>query len=250
MFKEDMLIFLKKIHRLLYFVSVLFFFSLCFPILYFLSKNPVKHYSSIVWFRKWISILSVHLVGIRFKIDYEVPIDWSKPYIICPNHTSILDITALTYLCPQEFSFIGKIELMKNPVTRIFFKSIDIPVNRQSKISAFKAFKRATELLKEGKSVVIFPEGKIDEEFPPVLHKFKAGAFKMAIENNTPILPVVIHNAWEILWDDGGRFGSKPGVIKISVLKPITYDSGSSQKYDSIEMEVYEKMKKLWNQSS
>ncbi|MGX1639095.1 lysophospholipid acyltransferase family protein [Sphingobacterium mizutaii] len=245
-----MLIFLKKIHRLLYFISVLFFFSICFPFLYFLSKNPNKHYSSIVWFRKWISILSVHLVGIRFKIEYEEAIDWSKPYIICPNHTSILDITALTYLCPQEFSFIGKVELLKNPVTRIFFKSIDIPVNRQSKISAFKAFKRATELLHEGKSVVIFPEGKIDEEFPPVLHKFKAGAFKMAIENNIPILPVVIHNAWEILWDDGGRFGSKPGVIKISVLKPITYDNSSSQKYDSIEIEVYEKMKKVWNQGS
>ncbi|WP_254526453.1 MULTISPECIES: 1-acyl-sn-glycerol-3-phosphate acyltransferase [unclassified Sphingobacterium] len=245
-----MLIFLKKIHRLLYFISVLFFFSICFPFLYFLSKNPNKNYSSIVWFRKWISILSVHLVGIRFKIEYEEAIDWSKPYIICPNHTSILDITALTYLCPQEFSFIGKVELLKNPVTRIFFKSIDIPVNRQSKISAFKAFKRATELLHEGKSVVIFPEGKIDEEFPPVLHKFKAGAFKMAIENNIPILPVVIHNAWEILWDDGGRFGSKPGVIKISVLKPITYDNSSSQKYDSIEIEVYEKMKKVWNQGS
>lgn len=245
-----MLIFLKKIHRLLYFISVLFFFSICFPFLYFLSKNPNKHYSSIVWFRKWISILSVHLVGIRFNIEYEEAIDWSKPYIICPNHTSILDITALTYLCPQEFSFIGKVELLKNPVTRIFFKSIDIPVNRQSKISAFKAFKRATELLHEGKSVVIFPEGKIDEEFPPVLHKFKAGAFKMAIENNIPILPVVIHNAWEILWDDGGRFGSKPGVIKISVLKPITYDNSSSQKYDSIEIEVYEKMKKVWNQGS
>lgn len=245
-----MLIFLKKIHRLLYFISVLFFFSICFPFLYFLSKNPNKHYSSIVWFRKWISILSVHLVGIRFKIEYEEAIDWSKPYIICPNHTSILDITALTYLCPQEFSFIGKVELLKNPVTRIFFKSIDIPVNRQSKISAFKAFKRATELLHEGKSVVIFPEGKIDEEFPPILHKFKAGAFKMAIENNIPILPVVIHNAWEILWDDGGRFGSKPGVIKISVLKPITYDNSSSQKYDSIEIEVYEKMKKVWNQGS
>src|SRR5690606_31230338 len=146
------------------------------------SKNSVKHYSSIVWFRKWISILSVHLFVIWFKIDYEVPIDSSKPYIIYPNHTSILNITALTYLCPQKFSFIGKVELMKNPVTRIFFKSIDIQVNRQSKISAFKAFKRATELLKEGKSVVIFPEGKIDKEFPPVLHKFKAGAFKMAIE--------------------------------------------------------------------
>ncbi|MGB7528844.1 lysophospholipid acyltransferase family protein [Sphingobacterium cellulitidis] len=243
-----MLIILKKIHRLLYFISVLFFFSLSFPILYFLSKNPIKHYSSIVWFRKWISILSVHLVGIRFKIHYEESVDWSIPYIICPNHTSILDITALTYLCPQEFSFVGKVELLKNPVTRIFFKSIDIPVNRTSKISAFKAFKRATELLKEGKSVVIFPEGKIDEEYPPKLHSFKAGAFKMALENHTPILPVVIHNAWEILFDDGARFGSKPGVIHISVLKPINYDPIQSQKYDSIEMEVYEKMKKVWNQ--
>jgi len=250
MFTGSMLLILKKFHRLLYFFLLLFFFSLAFPVLYFLSKNPDKYYANILWFRKWISILAVHSVGIRFKIDYEVPIDWSKPYIICPNHTSILDITALTYLCPQQFSFIGKVELLKNPVTRIFFKSIDIPVKRESKISAFKAFKRATELLKEGKSIVIFPEGKIDDEFPPMLHKFKAGAFKMAIENNIPILPVVIHNAYEILWDDGSRFGSKPGEIEISVLKPISYNGISSQKYDSIEVEVYEKMNKVWNPKS
>jgi len=215
-------------------------------VLYFLSRNPIKHYAAIVWFRKWISVISIHLVGIRFKINYEVPIDWSQPYIICPNHTSILDITALTYLCKQQFSFIGKIELLKNPVTRIFFKSIDIPVKRESKISAFKAYKRATELLKDGKSVVIFPEGKIDEEYPPILHKFKAGAFKMAMENKTPILPVVIHNAWKIMWDDGAEFGSKPGIIEITVLKPIMYDVSPNQKYDSIEMEVFEKMHKVW----
>ena len=248
--QENMPLILKKIHRLLYFISVLFFFSLCFPILYFLSKNPQRYYSHIVWFRKWISIISLHLVGIRFKINYEEAVDWSVPYIICPNHTSILDITALTYLCPQEFSFIGKIELLKNPVTRIFFKSIDIPVKRESKISAFKAFKRATELLKEGKSIVIFPEGKIDDEFPPMLHKFKAGAFKMAIENNIAILPVVIHNAYETMWDDGSRFGSKPGVIEISVLKPIYFNGTENQKYDSIEIEVYEKMSKVWNRKS
>ncbi|WP_156306182.1 lysophospholipid acyltransferase family protein [Sphingobacterium endophyticum] len=244
------MLFLKKVLRILYFVSVLFFFSLSFPVLYFLSKHPKKYYSHIVWFRKWISILSLHLVGVRFKINYEVPIDWTKPYIICPNHTSILDITALTYLCPQQFSFIGKEELLKNPVTRIFFKSIDISVNRESRISAFKAFKKATELLQEGKSIVIFPEGKIDDEFPPMLHKFKAGAFKMAIENKISILPVVIHNAYEILWDDGSRFGSKPGIIKISVLKPILFEPTSNQKYDSIEMEVYEKMNKVWNNKS
>ncbi|MGV6944808.1 lysophospholipid acyltransferase family protein [Sphingobacterium kyonggiense] len=245
-----MLLILKKIHRLLYFLSILFFFVISFPILYFLAKNPKKHYNSIVWFRKWISLLGSYFVGIRYKVTYEEPIDWSKNYIICPNHTSILDITALTYLCPRPFSFIGKVELLKNPVTRIFFKTIDIPVKRESKISSFKAFKRATELLKEGKSLVIFPEGKIDDHYPPTLHKFKPGAFRMAMDNNSPILPVVIHNASAILWDDGGQFGSRPGCIKITVLKPIETDPNVSTAYSSIEQEVYEKMNKVWQEGS
>ena len=241
-----MLLLFKKLHRLLYFISVLVFFSLCYPLLYFLAKNPQKHYKAIVWFRKWISVISIHVVGIRFKVHYEEPIDWNIPYILCPNHTSILDITALTYLCPQQFSFMGKMELLKNPVTRIFFQSIDIPVKRESKISSFKAFKRGLELLREGKSLVIFPEGSIDNEYPPTLHKFKLGAFKMSQDNRTAILPVIIHNAWDIMWDDGGRFGSKPGVIHISVLKPIFFSEQEKKGHDSIEQEVYEKMHKVW----
>ncbi|MDM1048902.1 MULTISPECIES: lysophospholipid acyltransferase family protein [Sphingobacterium] len=241
-----MLLLLRKIHRLLYFFAVLFFFILSYPLLFLLSRNPIKNYAAIVWFRKWISILSVHLVGIRFKIHYEEPIDWSQPYILCPNHTSILDITALTYLCPQQFSFMGKIELLKNPVTRIFFKSIDIPVKRESKISSFKAFKRGLELLGLGKSLVIFPEGAIEDEYPPKLHKFKAGAFKMAQENRTAILPVIIHNAWKVMWDDGREFGSAPGVIHISVLKPIQYAETENAKTNTVENEVYEKMNKVW----
>ncbi|MVZ65003.1 1-acyl-sn-glycerol-3-phosphate acyltransferase [Sphingobacterium sp. DK4209] len=241
-----MLLLLRKIHRLLYFISVLFFFILCYPLLFVLSRNPHKNYAAIVWFRKWISVLSVHLVGIRFKINYEEPIDWSQPYIICPNHTSILDITALTYLCPQQFSFMGKIELLKNPVTRIFFKSIDIPVKRESKISAFKAFKRGLELLQEKKSLVIFPEGAIEEKYPPTLHKFKPGAFRMAQENHTAILPVIIHNAWKIMWDDGRQYGSKPGLIEITILKPIHHSELENGKVNGIETEVYEKMNKVW----
>ncbi len=235
-------------HRFFYFAAVLFFYILSYPILYFLAKNPEKHYNSIVWFRKWISVTSLYLVGIRIKVHYEEPVDWSQNYIICPNHTSILDITALTYLCPRPFSFIGKIELMDNPVTRIFFRTIDIPVKRESKISSFKAYKRATELLQQGKSVVIFPEGKIDDGYPPVLHPFKAGAFKMAVENNIPILPVVIHNAWKIMFDDGSKHGSRPGVIEITVLKPVQTDPKLHESDKSFEQEVYEKMNKVWTE--
>lgn len=242
-----MLQFLKKVHRIWYLLCVLFFFILLFPLLYVLTRHPDKHYSTIASLRRIISVLGTTFSGIFFKIEYESDIDWSKPYIICPNHTSILDITAITFMCPQAFSFMGKVELLRNPVTRIFFKSIDIVVDRKSKISAFKAFKKADNLVKTGKSIVIFPEGKIDDEYPPRLHEFKSGSFKLAVDNQIQILPVVIQDAWQTLWDSGNKFGSKPGIIHIKVLAPINTKDMTSAQADEIQSLVYDKMSAHWD---
>lgn len=185
-------------------------------------------------------------MGIRIRIEYETPIDWSKNYVLCANHTSVLDITILNYLSRSPFSFMGKIELLKNPVTRIFFQTIDIPLKRDSKISAFKAYKRALELVRDGRSLAIFPEGKIDDDYPPVLHRFKSGAFRMACDNQIPILPIVIQDAWKILWDDGIKYGSKPGIIHVKVLSPIIPHAEGGAIFSSLESEVYHKMKEAW----
>ncbi|PRD46182.1 1-acyl-sn-glycerol-3-phosphate acyltransferase [Sphingobacterium haloxyli] len=238
--------FLRKIHLYAYFAAVLFFFCLGYPFLYFYARNPKKHYRKLVFFRRWISLAGIYAVGIRVQVKYETPIDWSKNYVLCANHTSFLDITILNYLCKYPFSFMGKIELLNNPITRIFFQTIDIPLKRDSKISAFKAYKRALELLREGKSLAIFPEGKIDDNYPPDLHHFKSGAFRMASENQTSILPIVIQDAWQILWDDGKTYGTKPGVIHVSVLAPIAPNAEGSEAFSSLEAEVYHKMREAW----
>lgn len=240
----------RRIHTMLYLGAVLLFFIPFCPFLYFFTRNPHKYYNQIVFCRKWISLFAVWLVGFRFKVEYEEDIDWSQPYVICPNHTSILDITALTYLCPQPFSFMGKIELLQNPVTKVFFKSIDIAVDRKSKISAFRAYKKAEEILKEGKSLVIFPEGKIDDEYPPRLHEFKSGSFRLAVDNKVKILPVVIKDAWRILWDDGMTWGSRPGVVHIKVLKPIDTQKITPQELDQLQAHVYDRMNHHWLQSN
>ena len=237
---------LRRIHRILYLLLVLFFFLLCYPFLFFFTKNPTKYYNQIVFCRKWISVLATYAVGIRFDISYDEDIDWSKGYVICPNHTSILDITALTYLCPQPFSFIGKVELLQNPVTRTFFKSIDITVDRASRISAYKAFKQADQRLKEHKSLVIFPEGKIDDEYPPQLHAFKAGSFRLAVDNKIPILPIVILDAWKILWDGGEKYGSRPGKIHIKVLKPIPTADLTQVEAEELQNKVFATMQDCW----
>lgn len=193
-----------------------------------------------------MTILAAYSVGIRFEVEYENHIDWSKNYVICPNHTSIVDITALTFLCKQPISFIGKSELLHNPVTRTFFKTIDIAVDRASRISSFKAFKQADIALKEGKSLVIFPEGKIDDEYPPRLHEFKSGSFRLALDNEVQLLPIVILDAWQILWDDGKKFGSRPGKVHIKVLNPINTSNLSVEEVESLQDKVFTKMQYHW----
>lgn len=240
---------LRKTHRCLYLASVLFFFFLFYPLLATLARNPERHFHRIARCRRIIGFLSSAFVGIFYRFTYETPIDWSKPHVICANHTSNLDITAMVLLCPSDFSFMGKIELLDNPVTGMFFRTIDIPLNRQSKISAFKAFKKADENLRKGRSMVIFPEGHIGDEFPPRLYDFKNGPFKLAIETQATVIPVVIHNAWKIFWDEAKSFGSRPGIVHVEVLTPMQTSSLRQEHADQLRDEVRSVIKKHWKKT-
>lgn len=145
----------------------------------------------------------------------------------------------MVLLMKNDFVFFGKAELLDNIVTRLYFKTIDIPVKRESKISAFRAFKRAGEYLQQGISVVIFPEGLIANEYPPVLQPFKNGPFRMAIEQNIDIIPVTIRNGWKIMWDDGSKYGTQPGVCDIRVHRPIDTSNLSLDDADRLRDQVY-----------
>ena len=75
----------------------------------------------------------------------------------------------------------------------------------------------------------------------------------MAQETGSPILPIVIQNAWELLWDGGTTTGSRPGCIYVRVLAPICSkpeQTASSDNTDSLEAVVYDKMKETWNCSN
>jgi 1-acyl-sn-glycerol-3-phosphate acyltransferase len=236
-----MKILLKKLHARFYRYSVAVFFMLFWPFLYYFSRKP-ERYPTMNFFRKVCGLCSSAISGIFYRFEYEQPIDWSKPYIICPNHTSNLDITAMSLMVKNNFCFIGKDELLKNMVTKLFFQTIDIPVNRESKMSSFRAFKSAAERLQQGMSMVIFPEGKIPDDFPPKLHEFKNGPFRLAIEHKIPIIPVTTLNAWEILWDTGLERGSKPGVCRVVVHKPIETAHLTVEDADRLRDEIYEQI--------
>jgi 1-acyl-sn-glycerol-3-phosphate acyltransferase len=227
---------LKKVHIYLYVLSVALTYFLAWPVFKLFSLKPSRYKNMNNVRRRWAFISSA-LAGFFFNFEYEEPIDWSKTYIICPNHTSNLDIAAMCVMTKSDYSFIGKEALKDGLVTGLFFKTVDIPVNRESKMSSYRAFKMAGEKLQSGVSVIIFPEGKIGAEYPPLLHDFKNGPFKLAIDLKIPIIPVSSGNTWEMLWDDGTKYGTHPGICKFYVHKPI--DTTNLTDADALRDEVF-----------
>lgn len=229
---------LKKLHARFYRYSVGFFIALFYPFLYYYSRKP-ERYAVMNQLRRFCSWCSSAISGIFYRVDYEQPVDWSRTYVVCPNHSSSLDVTACNMALKNNFHYIGKDAFLKNWALAIFFKSMDIPVNRDSKISSFKAFKKAAENLKDGRTLVIFPEGKIPDDYPPQLNEFKNGPFRLAIELGLPILPVTCMDNWKLIWDTGLETGGRPGVSHVYVHKPIETSGLTIDDADKLKDEVF-----------
>lgn len=230
---------LKKVHVYLYVFSVALCYFILWPAFWYFSRKPSRFRMLNALRRIW-GLISSAAVGFIYRFEYEQPIDWSKPYIICPNHTSNLDISAMCVLVNTNCSFMGKEELKDGLVTGLFFRTVDIPVNRDSKMSSYRAFKKASERLQDGVTLIIFPEGKISDDYPPTLHEFKNGPFRLAIEHKIPIIPVSSANTWTHLWDDGTKYGTRPGICKYHVHKPIDTANMAIDDADTLKDEVYE----------
>jgi 1-acyl-sn-glycerol-3-phosphate acyltransferase len=220
-----------------------FFFFLFWPPLYYCSLKP-ERYFFMIRLRRWWAFLSALSVGIVFKFEFEEAIDWRKTYVICPYHSSNLDTSMICMLMKHEnFCFMGKEELLDGMVTGIYFRTVDIPVNRDSKLSAFRAFKMAGDKLKSGIHMIMFPEAGIANDYPPRLQEFKSGPFRLAIEHQVAIIPVSSLNTWKVLWDDGFKYGSRPGICRIFLHKPVGTAHLNAADAEDLKLKVFEMMK-------
>ncbi|WP_293298133.1 lysophospholipid acyltransferase family protein [Pedobacter sp. UBA4863] len=233
----------RKLHWVYCLLCLLLFFVLFWPFYYWFTRHP-RYYGILNKFRTLHSVLASAFSGIFFKFEFEKRLDKNQTYIFCANHTSNLDIIIFCILARGRYHFMGKEELTKNAVLGIFFKTIDIAVARASKISSFKAFKKAAENLEKGMSLIIFPEGKIDDAYPPVLQDFKSGPFRLAIEKNIPIVPVSIKNLWQVMWDDGAKYGTRPGIVDVYVHEPILTSILAVENDEVLRDEVYGKIER------
>lgn len=184
-----------------------------FPLLVITSSNQAWYksffYLSRVW--AWTVLL---LSGFIPKTTWLQKPDKDGLYIICPNHTSMIDIMLTLALFPNCFLFIGKKELAKMPLFGYFYKKTNLLVDRKSMRSRKTVFDRAAVKIDEGYGLCIFPEGGVpdtDVDLAP----FKTGAFRLAAQKQISIIPVSFPDNKKHLPFDFTKGG--PGVLRAVV---------------------------------
>lgn len=212
------------------------FFLLSYPFFWILLSRPAwypyAHQLRRLWGR-YIFFFSC----LRTQVEYEEPLDKDKLYVFTPNHSSYLDIPAVTIMLPGYFIFMAKAELLQVPLFKIFFKTIDIAVHRKSAIKAHRSMIEAGERIKKGASIINFPEGTISEEAPQ-LGRFKDGPFHLAIEMGVDIVPITMPDNYKRL-PDKGKLMASSGKVRMYVHKAIPTQGLTLDDVDRIKNEVY-----------
>ena len=154
-------------------------------------------------------------MGFKVNIEAQQTPEKGKSYMLIANHTSMIDIMLMLVSVKNPFVFVGKKELAKIPLFGFFYKRTCILVDRSSAKSRQAVFLRAQKRLKSGLSICIFPEGGVPEEHI-VLDEFKDGAFRLAINHQTPIVPIVfLDNKKRFSYT---FFSGGPGKLRVKIL--------------------------------
>lgn len=152
----------------------------------------------------------------KFRAEGRIS-DPRRPYVAVSNHESYADIFLISFL-PWEMKWLGKEQLFKVPFLGwMMWLAGDIPIKRGRKESIVSAMNGCSERLKRRLSVMIFPEGTRTAD--GALLPFKDGAFRLAIENSAPILPIVVAGTRRAMAKHTFQFQRTRAVCR--VLEPI-----------------------------
>ncbi len=162
--------------------------------------------------RVWAPFI-LFIVGIDLQVKGIENIDHTKNYIIMSNHTSYLDVPILLCAYPKNIYFIAKRELLRIPFFGWMMWLLGmIFIDRSNPKRSIRSMKIAANKLKEGKNVLVFPEGTFDDEGK--LLPFKKGTFHIAVKSKMTILPVAIIGGNKI-WPGGKLLNLSKGKVVV-----------------------------------
>lgn len=165
------------------------------------------------------SELALAAAGVTLEVHGQENLWAARPAVFVFNHQSQLDVLILSALLRSDFTGVAKKELSRDPVFAPIGWLADIAyVDRADSAQARAALEPAVDSLRNGRSLVIAPEGT--RSATPRLLPFKKGAFHVAMQAGVPMVPIVIRNAGELMRPHSLLLSK--GRLQVAVLPPVS----------------------------
>jgi 1-acyl-sn-glycerol-3-phosphate acyltransferase len=197
-----------------------------------LPNSQLSYYPARWWGRAFCSLLFV-----KVKITGLEKLNPRQSYVIACNHQSVYDIFVVYGWLPMIFKWMMKAEIRRIPFVGMACEAAGhIFINRSNPIAAKHSLEKAKSQLKNGVSVVIFPEGTRTHDGK--MGKFKRGAFRIATDLSLPIVPVTLCGSYERM--PRNTLNVTPGTIEMKIHQPIDVNPFSPDNFQEL-------MQKTWN---
>lgn len=178
-----------------------------------LPNSQFSHYPARYW-AKFICMLSF----VKVKINGLEKLNPNHSYVIVLNHQSIFDVFVIYGWLPMIFKWMIKAEIRKIPfVGQACSSAGHIFIDRKNPLSAKRSLKTAKNQLRNGVSVVIFPEGTRTKT--GAMGKFKKGAFMIATDLQLPVVPITLRGSYDRM--KRNSFIITPGTIEMIIHSPV-----------------------------
>jgi 1-acyl-sn-glycerol-3-phosphate acyltransferase len=181
------------------------------------------------------------LFGIRHTGSKDYPHDEKKQYIFVSNHISFLDIPVIfKAIRRQPIRILGKYEMSRIPVFGYLYKNAVVMVNREDVTSRAKSILQLKAFIRKGFSVFICPEGTFNMTHQP-LKEFYDGAFRIAIETQTPLKPILFLDTYDRL-NYNSIFSLTPGKCRTVYLQEISVEGLTVDDTKDLKQKTYDIM--------
>ena len=190
--------------------------------------------------RYWGKIL-YFFMGIRHSEIFEAPHDFNSPHVFVGNHNSYMDIPSIVQLKHQPIRPLAKFESSKIPLFGLIYRHAVVMVDRSDPEKRAQSLRNLKAALEKHISIFIFPEGtfSMTEAYP--LKTFFNGAFKLAIEMNIPIQPVLLVDSIERM-HFSSIFSLTPGKHRVIYLETVQVSDYTLDQMDELKDRVFKQM--------
>ncbi|MBS1664305.1 MAG: 1-acyl-sn-glycerol-3-phosphate acyltransferase [Bacteroidetes bacterium] len=207
-------------------------------IVVFSLQEPKKGGDRMYRVCRWWDNLWLTGIGIRHINIFESKPDESRQYVFVSNHISYLDIPMILQAVRRNgFRILGKAEMARVPIFGYIYSRAVVMVDRSSAQQRSRSVRELKSVLAMDTSVFIFPEGTFNETHRP-LKEFYDGAFRIAIETQTPIQPILFLDTYDRM-HYSSVWKLRPGTMRAVFLGVVEVEGLTIADLSALKAKVY-----------